>query len=60
MLDGKEQGWVDSDSHPSLESSAPFQRCVSRLQALMKNLPVACWALLCEEEVVGWGVLRWS
>lgn len=50
---------MDPDSHPSLESSAPFQRCASRLQAL-KNLPVACGGMLCEEEVVGWGVLRWS
>lgn len=51
MLDGKEQGWMDLDSHPSLESPAPFQRCVSCLQSL-KNLPVACGAVLCKEEVM--------
>lgn len=42
---------MDLDSHPSLESPAPFQRCVSCLQSL-KNLPVACGAVLCEEEVM--------
>lgn len=34
MLDGKEQGWVDLDSHPSLASLAPFLlRFVSYLQS---------------------------
>lgn len=51
MLGRKEQGWVDLDCHASLESPAPFQRCVSCLQSL-KNLPVACGAVLCEEEVM--------